>query len=89
MSHLISWTALKSGYVRSGYSEKAVNMFLKLLDQEICCDLGCLVTVLDGCLECKNLDLGVQLHGFVIKVGYLCDVTIVTALVDIYSKCDN
>ncbi|XVF07249.1 hypothetical protein REPUB_Repub06bG0122300 [Reevesia pubescens] len=87
--NLISWTALISGYVRSGCGEKAVDMFLKLLDQGICCDLGCLVTVLDGCSECKNLDFGVQLHGFVIKAGYLCEINIVTALVDMYSKCEN
>ncbi|XWS43151.1 hypothetical protein CRYUN_Cryun16bG0078200 [Craigia yunnanensis] len=59
--------ALISGYVRSGCGEKAVNLFLELLDQGIRCESGCLVTVLDGCSECKNLDLGVQLHGFVIK----------------------
>ncbi|XWS66366.1 hypothetical protein CRYUN_Cryun05aG0193200 [Craigia yunnanensis] len=87
--NLISWTALISGYVRSGCGEKAVDMFLELLDQGIYCDPGCLVNVLDGCSECKNLDLGVQLHAFVIKVGYLCDGNIVTALVDMYSKSDK
>ncbi|KAK6289716.1 hypothetical protein POUND7_001257 [Theobroma cacao] len=87
--NLISWTALISGYVRSGFGEKAIDMFLELLDQGICCDSQCLVIVLDGCSECKNLDLGVQLHGFAIKVGYLCDVNVVTALVDMYAKCEN
>ncbi|XP_022742161.1 pentatricopeptide repeat-containing protein At2g33680-like [Durio zibethinus] len=87
--NLISWTALISGYVRSGCGENAVHMFLELLDQGIYCDSGCLVTVLDGCSECRNLDLGVQLHAFVIKVGHLCDGNIVTALVDMYSKSDN
>ncbi|GMJ11990.1 hypothetical protein like AT2G27610 [Hibiscus trionum] len=86
---LISWTALISSYVRSGCGEKAVHTFLELLGHGIYCDPGCLVTVLDGCSECKNLDLGVQLHAFVVKVGYLCDVNIVTALVDMYSKSDN
>ncbi|OMO71507.1 hypothetical protein COLO4_28208 [Corchorus olitorius] len=87
--NLISWTALISGYVRNGYGAKAVDMFLKLLDQGFSCDSGCLVTVLDGCSECKNLDFGVQLHGYVIKAGYLSDVNIVTALVDMYAKCEN
>ncbi|PPD90597.1 hypothetical protein GOBAR_DD12462 [Gossypium barbadense] len=87
--NLISWTALISGYVRNGCSEKAADIFLELLYHGIYCDPSCLVTVLDGCSECRNLDLGVQLHGFVIKSGYLCDANIVTALVDMYSKSDN
>ncbi|XVE75630.1 hypothetical protein DITRI_Ditri12bG0108700 [Diplodiscus trichospermus] len=87
--NLISWTALISGYVRSRCGEKAVHMFLELLDQGIYIDSGCLVTVLDSCSECKNLDLGVQLHAFVIKVGYLCNANIVTAIVDMYAKSGN
>nr|KJB14965.1 hypothetical protein B456_002G151700 [Gossypium raimondii] len=87
--NLISWTAVISGYVRNGCSEKAADIFLELLYHGIYCDPSCLVTVLDGCSECRNLDLGVQLHGFVIKSGYLCDANIVTALVDMYSKSDN
>ncbi|KAE8702545.1 Remorin family protein [Hibiscus syriacus] len=63
---LISWTALISGYIRS-CSEKAFHTFLELLDHGISCYPGCLVTVLDGFSECKNLDLGVQLHAFVVK----------------------
>ncbi|MBA0848795.1 hypothetical protein Goshw_007320 [Gossypium schwendimanii] len=87
--NLISWTAFISGYVRNGCSEKAADIFLELLYHGIYCDPSCLVTVLDGCSECRNLDLGVQLHGFVIKSGYLCYANIVTALVDMYSKSDN
>ncbi|KAK8531853.1 hypothetical protein V6N13_131211 [Hibiscus sabdariffa] len=86
---LISWTALISGYIRNGFGEKALHTFLELLGHGIYCDPGCLVTVIDGCSECKNLDLGVQLHAFAVKVGYLCDANIVTALVDMYSKSDN
>ncbi|TYJ49534.1 hypothetical protein E1A91_A01G140100v1 [Gossypium mustelinum] len=87
--NLISWTALISGYVRNGCSGSAADIFLELFYHGIYCDPSCLVTVLDGCSECRNLDLGVQLHGFVIKSGYLCDANIVTALVDMYSKSDN
>ncbi|KAH9678931.1 hypothetical protein WN943_027529 [Citrus x changshan-huyou] len=84
--NLISWTALISGYVRSGHGGKAINGFLEFLDLGICCDSSCLATVIDGCSECSNLELGLQLHGFAIKHGYLSDVRLGTALVDIYAK---
>lgn len=84
--NVISWTALISGYLRSGHGEKAINGFLEFLDLGICCDASCLATVIDGCSECSNLEFGLQLHGFAIKHGYVSDVSLGTALVDIYTK---
>eukprot|EP00258_Populus_trichocarpa_P032994 XP_024449013.1 pentatricopeptide repeat-containing protein At2g33680 [Populus trichocarpa] len=87
--NLISWTALISGYTRNGYGEKAVDGFLELRGCGVECDSGLLATILDGCSECKNLDLGTQIHGLVIKLGYPCDINIGTALIDLYAKCKN
>ncbi|XWS59139.1 hypothetical protein CRYUN_Cryun08bG0096500 [Craigia yunnanensis] len=49
--NLISWTALISGYVRSGCGEQAVDMFLEILDQGIRCD-----SVLVGFMETNKAD---------------------------------
>ncbi|KAJ0042230.1 hypothetical protein Pint_17920 [Pistacia integerrima] len=87
--NLISWTALMSGYVKSGHGGKAIKGFLELLDLGIFCDSSCLATVIDACSECRNLDFGVQFHGFVIKLGHLYDVSVGTGLVDLYAKCGN
>ncbi|KAF8398382.1 hypothetical protein HHK36_017309 [Tetracentron sinense] len=87
--NLVSWTALLSGYVKNGYGEKTIGGFLEMLDLGIYFDSSCLTTVLDGCSECKNMDLGLQIHGFVMKLGYLSDVFVGTALVDAYVKCGN
>ncbi|XP_044467514.1 pentatricopeptide repeat-containing protein At2g33680-like [Mangifera indica] len=87
--NLISWTALMSGYLKSGLGGKAINLFLELLDHGIFCDSSSLVTVIDACSECRNLEFGLQLHGFVIKLGHLGDASIGTGLVDLYAKCGN
>ncbi|XP_057982141.1 pentatricopeptide repeat-containing protein At2g33680-like [Malania oleifera] len=87
--NLISWTALLSGYVKNGCSQKALVGFLEILQHGIYCDSSCLVTVLDGCSECKNLELGCQIHGLVMKLGYLSDVNVGTALIDLYAKSRN
>ncbi|KAK6945311.1 Pentatricopeptide repeat [Dillenia turbinata] len=87
--NLVSWTALLSGYVRNNYAIKALGSFVGMLDSSLYVDSCCLSTVLDGCSECKNLDLGVQIHGNVIKLVYLSDVNVGTALIHLYSKCGN
>lgn len=53
----------------------------------ICPDSSCLATVLDGSSESKNLELGLQIHGIVIKLGSLSDLNIGTSLIDLYAKC--
>ncbi|KAK3003784.1 hypothetical protein RJ639_019709 [Escallonia herrerae] len=85
--NLVSWTALMSVYVQNGSGEKALRGFLEMMMFGIYPDLGCLATVLDGCSETKNLELGLQIHGMIVKLGLLLDVRVGTALVDLYAKC--
>ncbi|EEF32767.1 pentatricopeptide repeat-containing protein, putative [Ricinus communis] len=88
--NLISWTALISGYSRSGYGKKAVDAFLGLHDElGINFDSTLLTAILDCCSDCNNLELGLQIHGFVMKLGCACDVNVATALVDLYAKCEK
>ncbi|PON91716.1 Tetratricopeptide-like helical domain containing protein [Trema orientale] len=86
---LISWTALLTAYLRRGNADKAVNVFSETLGLGFECDSVYLSILLDGCSEWRNLELGSQIHGFVIKFGYLTDVKIGTALVDMYAKCGD
>ncbi|XP_050383706.1 pentatricopeptide repeat-containing protein At2g33680-like [Argentina anserina] len=87
--NLISWTAVLSMYVNNGHIDKALNVFLKVLDLGIHCDPSILCPVLDACSECRNLELGRQIHAFVTKLGYDSGVHVGTALIDLYAKCGN
>ncbi|KAF2307901.1 hypothetical protein GH714_033272 [Hevea brasiliensis] len=87
--NVISWTALVSGYSSSGYGKKAVDAFMELHYLGVNVDSSLLTIVLDCCSEYSFLELGLQIHGFVIKLGYESDVNIGTALVDLYAKSGN
>ncbi|OVA16393.1 Pentatricopeptide repeat [Macleaya cordata] len=87
--NLVSWTALLSVYAKNSNGEKAINGFLEMLHLGIWFDSSCLATVIDGCSECKNLKFGLQIHGFVTKLGYLSDVFVATTLIDLYARCGN
>ncbi|KAL6987122.1 hypothetical protein U1Q18_012878 [Sarracenia purpurea var. burkii] len=87
--NLVSSTALLSAYVKTGYSHKAVAVFLDILYQGLNLDSNCLACLLDGCSDFKNLDLGLQIHGFVIKLGLVSNVNVGTALIDLYAKCEK
>ena len=76
-------------YIRNGNANKALNVFSETLGIGFACDSVSLSILLDGCSEWRNIELGGQIHGFVVKFGYLTDVKIGTALIDMYAKCGN
>ncbi|XP_015898984.2 pentatricopeptide repeat-containing protein At2g33680 [Ziziphus jujuba] len=85
--NLISWTALLTAYLNNGHVDKALKVIRETLDLSADYDPIFLSTMLEGCSECSNLKLGRQIHGSVIKLGYLTDLKIETALIDMYAKC--
>ncbi|MCL7026154.1 hypothetical protein MKW94_011943 [Papaver nudicaule] len=87
--NLVTWTALLSVYVKNSEGEKAISEFLEMLHLGIFFDTNCLATLIDCCSECRNLKLGIQIHGFVTKLGYFSDLFVGTALIDLYAKCGN
>lgn len=52
-------------------------------------DSGCFSIALDGCSECNNLEFGLQIHGLIVKLGYVLDISSGTALVDLIAKCGS
>lgn len=58
----------------------ALKVFLEVLDLGIGFDSSCLSTVLDSCSECRNLELGRQIHAFVIKLGFCSGVSMLGLL---------
>lgn len=87
--NLVTWTAILSVYVKNSEGKKAISGFLEMLHLGISFDTNCLATFIDGCSECRNLELGIQIHGFATKLGYFSNLFIGTALIDLYAKCGN
>lgn len=47
------------------------------------------VNLLGACTEHAVVDLGKQIHAFILRIGIETGEKVVTALVDMYSKCGN
>ncbi|KAI4300773.1 hypothetical protein L6164_034109 [Bauhinia variegata] len=86
---LISWSALLSAFVKNGYAKEALDLFLDILEIGVNLDSGCFSTVLDGCSESNNLEVGLQIQGLAIKLGLASDMNTGTALIDLYAKCGS
>ncbi|PRQ30527.1 putative tetratricopeptide-like helical domain, DYW domain-containing protein [Rosa chinensis] len=80
-----SWNTMMSSYVRVGLYSDSVRFFCKMVG----CGVGpsgfviaSLVTACDksGSMFCE----GMQVHGFVVKIGLLCDVFVGTSVLHFY-----
>ncbi|GFY98240.1 pentatricopeptide repeat (PPR) superfamily protein [Actinidia rufa] len=88
--------AIITMYGRHGSVEEAESMFREMGDRNLVSWTALLSLYVKKwlrftmpLLECKDLNLGVQIHGFVIKLGVVSDVNVGTALIDLYAKCKD
>ncbi|WOL11866.1 hypothetical protein Cni_G20630 [Canna indica] len=82
----VSWTSLITGYARYGRSEEALLSFREMLC-EITPNKFTFSTVLAACANIFMLELGKQIHAYMMRNGIELDVIIRGSLVDMYSKC--
>nr|XP_043606789.1 putative pentatricopeptide repeat-containing protein At5g52630 [Erigeron canadensis] len=97
---LVTWNAMIAGYaqmmdvaensvVRSQNGAEALDIFLRLQRSGLKPDLFTMSSVLTVCSNLVALEQGEQIHAQTIKTGYLADVVVGTALVNMYSKCGS
>ncbi|KAI4328398.1 hypothetical protein L6164_020755 [Bauhinia variegata] len=86
--NVVSYNAFISGLLQNGVPRLVMDVFK---DMRECSDSKpnslTLVSVLSACASLLYLRLGRQVHGLITKVETGTDITVVTALVDMYSKC--
>ncbi|XXG49052.1 hypothetical protein AAC387_Pa02g3335 [Persea americana] len=97
---LMTWNGMIAGHAQLMANEKddvaahrsgieALNIFLKLKRSSMKPDLYTFSSVLSICSGLVALDQGEQIHAQTIKTGFLSDVVVGSALVNMYNKCGS
>ncbi|KAF6175031.1 hypothetical protein GIB67_039579 [Kingdonia uniflora] len=84
---IVSWTALIAGYIRCNDLKEGVKLFVNLHEGN---EIPNEITMLSLVLECGfsgALELGKQLHTYILRNGFHMSFALVTAMVDMYGKC--
>ncbi|KAK7362582.1 hypothetical protein VNO77_04699 [Canavalia gladiata] len=84
---LISWNAMISGYVKNGMILEAFALFQRLIQSGSGFDSRTLVSLIQGCSQTSDLENGKILHACIIRKGLESNLILLTAVVDMYSKC--
>ncbi|WOG93275.1 hypothetical protein DCAR_0312556 [Daucus carota subsp. sativus] len=84
-----SWNALIVGHLQLGQPEEALNLFVLMIQERQKPDL---ISLANGILCCADLGLlreGKSVQGYAIRSGIELDIVTITALIDLYLKCNN
>lgn len=87
---LCYWTALISGLVQSGNEVDGLCFFIEMRKDGIdIVDPLVLSSVVGACANLAVLQLGRQMHGLIITLGYESCLFLSNALIDMYAKCSE
>ncbi|KAH9288084.1 hypothetical protein KI387_032201 [Taxus chinensis] len=85
----ISWNAMVAGYAQNGFVEKALMAFKQMQLVGINPNSSTFATILPACAKMGALEQGIDIHQSIIECGFLLDVVVVNALIDMYAKCGS
>ncbi|XP_031283063.1 putative pentatricopeptide repeat-containing protein At1g69350, mitochondrial [Pistacia vera] len=84
--NIISWNKLMSEYAHKRLLKEALAVFAQMQAQGLMPDSFSLASSLSACGNVGFLQLGLQIHGFIIKREF-SDEFVQNSLIDMYSKC--
>ncbi|XP_021769813.1 pentatricopeptide repeat-containing protein At1g08070, chloroplastic-like [Chenopodium quinoa] len=85
--NVYAYTAMVAGYIRCNAVEEGVRLFGQMIEDGILPNEVTLVSLIAECGTDEALDLGKQLHGYVIRNGFVMTLPLATSLLDMYGKC--
>ncbi|XP_038884364.1 pentatricopeptide repeat-containing protein At4g18520, chloroplastic-like [Benincasa hispida] len=86
---VVCWTSMITSCSQQGLGREAISLFSNMLNDGFLPNEFSVCSVLKACGEERELKIGRQLHGLIIKKIIKNDVFVGTSLVDMYAKCGN
>lgn len=86
---VISWTSMSSCYVNCKLPREALRIFREMGLNRVRPNPVTLSSILPACSDLKSLNLGREIHGYIIRNGIHDNVYVSSALVDMYASCSS
>ncbi|CAN4126452.1 unnamed protein product [Withania somnifera] len=85
----VTWASLISCNFHCGEYQEGLNVFVLALRRGVIVNEFFCGSVLGASAAIKSLQLGMQIHGLVVKCSFGMDQFVVTGLINFYAKCDR
>jgi len=87
--NIVSWTAMVAGYAQNGQAEEANRFFNQIHQAGMKPNELTFVSVVNACAILMDLKFGKQVHAYMIRSGFQCQVSVCNAIVTMYAKCQT
>lgn len=88
--NVVSWTSMICGYARRGFAKEAVDLFFDMMrSEDVRPNSVTMVCVISACAKLEDLEIGEKVHAFIRSSGVEVNDVMVSALVDMYMKCND
>ncbi|KAK6928192.1 Pentatricopeptide repeat [Dillenia turbinata] len=84
-----SWSAMVSGYSQCGMCTEALKLFKEMVAAAVVPNDPALVSAVSACAQLRALEEGKWLHDYIERENFHVNVTLGTALIDMYGKCGS
>ncbi|XP_059066769.1 pentatricopeptide repeat-containing protein At3g24000, mitochondrial [Cryptomeria japonica] len=86
---VLSWNAIIAAYRRHGYPQEALKLFCEMQATGVQPDQFSISSIFQACAKIRDLETGMKIHQSIMERGFLSDVVVASALVDMYAKCGS
>ncbi|XP_057858274.2 pentatricopeptide repeat-containing protein At4g02750 [Cryptomeria japonica] len=84
---VVSWNAVIAGYAQHGFVDKAFETFKQVQLADTNQTPKSFAGILPACAKTGALDQGMDIHNSIMEGGFLLDIMVGNAPVDMYAKC--
>ncbi|KAL4558204.1 hypothetical protein LXL04_036402 [Taraxacum kok-saghyz] len=81
------WTVLVGAYARHGFHQEAMDAFSEMQIEGLAPNKFIVPSVLKACGHLSDRQTGEKLHAVIVKQEFKSDPFVISALIDMYSKC--
>ncbi|KAK0581232.1 hypothetical protein LWI29_011599 [Acer saccharum] len=86
---VVSWTSMMSSYVHNGLANEALELYCSINETNLELDSVALVTMISAAASLSALKKGKEIHGFILRKGFMLEGSIASSLVDMYACCGD
>ncbi|CAN6486896.1 unnamed protein product [Victoria cruziana] len=83
----ISWNAIMAACIQHDEVDDVFRLIRLMHNSDIKPDSVTLISCLSSASKLASLELGIQVHGYAIKLGFDLELSVANGLIDMYAKC--
>lgn len=87
--NVISWSAVIDGFASKGQGEESLKLFRQMQLAKVMATCVTISSVLSICAELAALNLGREIHGYVVRALMDSNILVGNGLINMYTKCGS